>query len=90
MLRCLGASGFVRASKKMRFASRAREVQIFWPLTSHRDPLRTAVAFNDARSEPASGSEKAWHQRSCPERIRAEVTASAARCPSATRCYQAS
>ena len=38
-------------------------VQIFWPLTMYSSPSRTAVVRSDARSEPASGSEKPWHHQ---------------------------
>jgi len=40
----------------------AYEVQIFWPLMRQCGPCRSARVRSDARSEPASGSEKPWHQ----------------------------
>ncbi|MNL50809.1 hypothetical protein D3C87_1738530 [compost metagenome] len=47
----------VRTSAKMWVASWASVVQIFWPLTMKSPPSRTASVRNDARSEPALGSE---------------------------------
>src|SRR3954462_14616341 len=44
-------------------------VQIFWPLMTHSSPSSTALVLRPARSEPASGSEKPWHQAIWPERI---------------------
>ena len=66
---CLGASGSVRATSMHHFATCASVVQTFWPVTTH-SPLRfTARVFSEARSEPASGSEKPWHQISSADRI---------------------
>ena len=36
---------------------------------THSSPSSSARVFNDARSEPASGSEKPWHQAISPRRI---------------------
>src|SRR5436190_21025740 len=44
-------------------------VHTFWPVTTHSPPSLTARVLSDARSEPASGSEKPWHQISSAERI---------------------
>ena len=44
-------------------------VQIFWPLMTHSSPSSTALVPRLARSEPASGSLKPWHQAISPERI---------------------
>ena len=41
----------------------------FWPLTIHSSPSRTARVASPARSEPAPGSEKSWHQISSPVNI---------------------
>ncbi|CAB4833191.1 unannotated protein [freshwater metagenome] len=56
MPRCLGASGFVRASTKIQFASLARVCQIFWPVITHSSPSSSAFVRKLARSLPASGS----------------------------------
>ena len=40
----------------------------FCPFTIQSSPSRTAVVRSDARSEPASGSLKSWHQISSPRR----------------------
>src|SRR3954451_20782756 len=47
----------------------APEVQTFWPVTTHSSPSLTARVFRPARSEPASGSLKPWHQISSALRI---------------------
>ena len=47
----------------------APEVQTFCPVTTQSSPSCTARVFSAARSEPASGSLKPWHQISSPERI---------------------
>ena len=44
----------------------ANVFQTFWPLTTHSSPSRTARVASDARSEPAPGSLKSWHQTSSP------------------------
>ena len=64
----LGASGSVRASSRHQSACRAPLAHSFWPLTTNRSPSRRAVVRRLARSDPASGSEKPWHQIS-PSRI---------------------
>ena len=43
---------------------------VFCPLTTKSSPSSTAVVRSDARSEPASGSEKPWHQMSSPRSMR--------------------
>ena len=45
-------------------------VHTFWPLTTKWSPSRTARVWRFARSEPALGSEKPWHQSSSAVRIR--------------------
>ena len=49
----------------------ANDDQTFWPLTTKWSPssARRAVVRTAERSEPASGSEKPWHQISSVERI---------------------
>ena len=44
-------------------------VHTFCPLITHSSPSSTAVVFRLARSDPESGSEKPWHQRTSPPRI---------------------
>src|SRR3954447_15584707 len=51
------------------FAYCAPEVHTFWPVTTHSSPSLTALVFSAARSEPASGSLKPWHQCSEASRI---------------------
>jgi hypothetical protein len=51
------------------FARCANVVQTFCPVTTHSPFLRTALVLSEARSDPASGSEKPWHQISSAERI---------------------
>ena len=63
------ASASVRAMRIPRSATRPLEHQTFWPSTTHSSPSRTARVDNDARSEPASGSENSWHQIRSPVRI---------------------
>ena len=53
---CFFACLSVRTSRKIQLASIAREVQIFWPLTTHSSPSSTASVRSDARSDPAFGS----------------------------------
>ena len=59
---CLGASVSVRATSMHHFECWAPLVQTFWPVTTQSSPSLTARVFSAARSEPASGSEKPWHQ----------------------------
>ncbi len=66
---CLGASVSERASSMHHFASWAKVVHTFWPVTRQPPFSRTALVFSDARSEPDSGSENPWHQISSAERI---------------------
>ena len=63
---CFGASGAVRARSMPMSAVWPKEVQTFWPVTIHSSPSRTALAVRPARSEPAPGSLKSWHQARCP------------------------
>ena len=66
---CLGASGSVRARRMPQREYWAPDVQTFWPLTVHSSPSRTALVCRLARSEPAPGSLKSWHQISSPASI---------------------
>ena len=61
---CFEASGSVRASRMQYLAYIAIDDQIFWPLTTYVSPLRSARVRSEARSDPAPGSEKPWHQMS--------------------------
>ena len=63
---CLGASGLLRARQMPQSARSATEFQTFCP--DSRQPPSTFVARvrSDARSDPAPGSEKSWHQVSSP------------------------
>ena len=47
----------------------AKDDQTFWPSTTKWPFSRRAVVRTAERSEPASGSEKPWHQISSVERI---------------------
>ena len=59
---CLGTSGSVRAMRMPNCEIWAIDVQIFWPLTTHSSPSRTARVDRLARSLPAPGSLNSWHQ----------------------------
>ena len=69
----------VRASRKHHWAIVAYEVQIFWPVMRQPSPSRRAAVCSDARSEPASGSLKPWHQMTSPRAIGGRCGAAAAR-----------
>ena len=58
----LPSDGPVRAIVKILSPCMALVVQIFWPLTTYVSPWRSAFICSAARSEPAPGSEKPWHQ----------------------------
>jgi len=47
----------------------ANDDQTFWPLTTKWPPSRRALVRTAERSEPASGSEKPWHQISSVDRM---------------------
>ena len=63
---CFGASGSVRASRIMNFATCAPDVQIFCPLTTKSSPSLIARVCTAARSLPAPGSLNPWHHTSSP------------------------
>ena len=67
---CFGASGSVRTRSSHQFARWPSVFHVFCPLTIHTSPSRTADVRSDARSEPAFGSEKPWHQMSSPQSMR--------------------
>jgi hypothetical protein len=46
----------------IQLAKCARLVHTLWPLMIQLSPSRTAEAWTFARSLPAFGSEKPWHQ----------------------------
>ena len=54
--------GSVRTIVKILSPCMAFVVQIFWPLTTKSSPSRTPRVATAARSDPAPGSEKPWHQ----------------------------
>ena len=64
-----GASGSVRARHRPHEANWAYEVQTLRPLTRYPPSTGVARVASDARSLPASGSLKSWHQISSAERI---------------------
>ncbi len=63
---CLGTSTLVRAMSMPMSAVWPSEVHTFWPLTIHSSPSLTARVVSPARSEPAPGSLKSWHQALAP------------------------
>ena len=69
MPRCFGASGSVRARRMPHWEWLAQVDQIFWPLTMYSSPSRTACVRREARSLPASGSEKSWVHSAEPSRM---------------------
>ena len=52
----------VRAIVKILSPCMAFVVQIFWPFRTYSSPWGSARICSAARSEPAPGSEKPWHQ----------------------------
>ena len=63
---CLGWSKSLRATNMPRVECNAPDVHTFWPLITHSSPSRSALHETLARSEPAPGSLKSWHQPSVP------------------------
>jgi hypothetical protein len=47
----------------------ANDDHTFWPFTTKTSPRRSMRVRTAARSDPAPGSEKPWHQTSSAERI---------------------
>ena len=66
--RCHDSGVPVRRSTTQRDETVACDVQTLCPSTIQSSPSRTAFVRSEARSLPASGSEKPWHQRSAPRR----------------------
>ena len=56
------AVGSVRAMHIPKSAKCAQVLHTFCPVMTHSSPSRSARAASDARSDPAPGSEKSWHQ----------------------------
>src|SRR5258708_2493546 len=54
---CFLAVASVRTRQKIQSAKLAYEVQIFWPLMTKSSPSLSARVCNEARSDPAFGSE---------------------------------
>ncbi len=67
---CLGTLVSVRTSSSHQFARLPSVFHVLWPLTTQESPSSTAEHRSDARSEPAFGSEKPWHQMSSPRSMR--------------------
>src|ERR1700742_1248122 len=61
---CFLALASVRQRQKIMSAYCASVVQVFWPLMIYLSPLRSALVFKEARSDPEPGSEKPWHHQS--------------------------
>ena len=61
---CFFALVSVRQRQKIMSACWASVVQVFWPLMMYLSPLRSALVFSEARSDPEPGSEKPWHHQS--------------------------
>jgi hypothetical protein len=80
-----GPSGSVRTSSSQWSATWARVLHTFWPVTTYSSPSRTARVRSDARSEPASGSEKPWHHTLSPRRMRGRWRRRCSSVPSAIR-----
>ena len=83
MPRRFGAVGSVRASSRHQSAWDAPLTHTFWPLTRYPPSTGVAIVFRLARSEPASGSEKPWHQIS-PSRMAGRWRARCSSVPAAS------
>ena len=70
---CLGPSVSVRASTPHQRAYWPHETHVFEPLSTKWSSCSVARVRSEARSEPASGSLKPWHQISSAERIERDV-----------------
>ena len=81
MCRC--ASGSERNSPNARSPNGARELQIFWPLSSQPPSVLVAVDRSDARSLPDSGSDHACAQISSPLAIFGSTRSSCSSVPCA-------
>jgi hypothetical protein len=78
---CLAALGSVRTRKNPISATCAMLVQTFCPLSTYQSPSSTARVWRLARSLPAFGSEKPWHQISSAVRILSRCRAFCAAVP---------
>ena len=67
---CRGEPGSVRAMQIAQSACLASEVQIFCPVSRQPPSARSARVVMPARSDPAPGSLKSWHQVSWWRRVR--------------------
>ena len=65
---CRSESGSLRVTRMHQSAMCAYDDHTFWPSTTKCEPSSRAVVRTAERSEPASGSEKPWHQISSAER----------------------
>jgi len=63
------ASGSVRTRNRPQRARCAVEIQILVPLSTYSSPSATAIVRRLARSLPACGSVKPWHQCSDASRM---------------------
>ncbi len=80
---CRCASGSERNNPKALSPNGARELQIFWPLSSQPPSVRVAVERNEARSLPDSGSDQACAQISSPLAIFGRIRSSCSSVPCA-------
>jgi hypothetical protein len=64
-------SGSERVNRMQKSARCANEDHTFCPFTTKAPSSTSALVRTPARSEPAPGSEKPWHQISSAERMRA-------------------
>jgi hypothetical protein len=63
---CFGTSASVRTRIRPYAANCALVVHTFWPEIRKPPSSFLARLWMPARSEPAAGSEKSWHQTSSP------------------------
>ena len=85
MPRWRGASGSVRTRSSWNCATCAKLVHTFCPLTTRKSPSTAARVWRPARSEPAFGSEKPWHQITSPRRIAGRCAAFCSSVPHAIK-----
>ncbi len=70
---CRVESGSVRVRRMQKSARCANDDHTFWPFTTKCPSSRVELVRTPARSEPAPGSEKPWHQISSRGEERREV-----------------
>jgi len=85
MPRWRGASGSVRTRSSWNCATCPKLVHTFCPLTTRKSPSTAARVWRPARSEPAFGSEKPWHQITSPRRIAGRCAAFCSSVPHAIK-----